>query len=137
MIQTVNNNLMKIYYSHAMPLYGTEEELNEKQRIVKNIPNVTIVDPGSFQTNIQKRKEGMNYCLKLVEKCHGLVFTRFLNKITAGVGLEVNHALKNGMPVHELRKDKLRKISKPVTYLSRDDTKRLYRTWRFKQLFLS
>ena len=125
MIQTVNNNLMKIYYSHAMPLYGTEEELNEKQRIVKNIPNVTIVDPGSFQTNIQKQKEGMSYCLKLVEKCHGLVFTRFLNKITAGVGLEVNHALKNGIPVHELRKDKLRKISKPVTYLSRDDTNRL------------
>lgn len=128
---------MKIYYSHAMPLYGTEEELNEKQRIVENMPNVTIVDPGSFQDNIEKRNGGMEYCLNLVEKCNGLVFTRFLNKITAGVGKEVNHAIKNDIPVHELRKDKLRKISKPVTYLSRDDTNRLYRRWRFKQLFPS
>ena len=128
---------MEIYYSHAMTIYGTEIETNEKLLILKNIPNAKIVDPGSFQANIQKQKEGMSYCLRLVEKCHGLVFTRFLNKITAGVGLEVNHALKNDIPVHELRKDKLRKISKPVTYLSRDDTNRLYRTWRFKQLFLS
>ena len=128
---------MEIYYSHAMTIYGTEMETSEKLLILKNIPNAKIVDPGSFQANIQKQKEGMSYCLRLVEKCHGLVFTRFLNKITAGVGLEVNHALKNDIPVHELRKDKLRKISKPVTYLSRDDTNRLYRTWRFKQLFLS
>lgn len=128
---------MEIYYSHAMTIYGTEIETNEKLLILKNMPNAKIVDPGSFQTNIQKQKEGMSYCLRLVEKCHGLVFTRFLNKITAGVGLEVNHALKNNMPVHELRKDKLRKISKPVTYLSRDDTNRLYRMWRFKQLFPS
>ena len=116
---------MEIYYSHAMTIYGTEMETSEKLLILKNIPNAKIVDPGSFQANIQKQKEGMSYCLRLVEKCHGLVFTRFLNKITAGVGLEVNHALKNDIPVHELRKDKLRKISKPVTYLSRDDTNRL------------
>ena len=126
---------MKIYYSHAMTIYGTEIETNEKLLILKNIPNANIVDPGSFQNNIRKQKEGMSYCLRLVEKCHSLVFTRFLNKITAGVGLEVNHALKKDMPVYELRKDKLRKISKPVTYLSRDDTNRLYRKWGLKQLF--
>ena len=129
--------LTKIYYSHAMTIYGTEIETNEKLLILKNIPNANIVDPGSFQNNIRKQKEGMSYYLRLVEKCHSLVFTRFLNKITAGVGLEVNHALKKDMPVYELRKDKLRKISKPVTYLSRDDTNRLYRKWRLKQLFSS
>lgn len=129
--------MMKIYYSHAMPLYGTEEELNEKQRIVKNIPNVTIVDPGSFQDNIEKRKGGMEYCLNLVEKCNGLVFTRFLNKITAGVGKEVNHAIKKKIPVQELKNGKLRKVTKPVKYLSRDDTVKMYRIWRIKQLFSS
>ena len=128
---------MKIYYSHAMPLYGTEEELNEKQSIVKNMPNITIVDPGSFQDNIEKRNGGMEYCLNLVEKCNGLVFTRFLNKITAGVGKEVNHAIKKKILVHELKNGKLRKVTKPVKYLSREDTVKMYRVWRIKQLFAS
>ena len=136
MTYTVNNN-MKIYYSHAMPLYGTEEELNEKQSIVKNMPNITIVDPGSFQDNIEKRNGGMEYCLNLVEKCNGLVFTRFLNKITAGVGKEVNHAIKKKILVHELKNGKLRKVTKPVKYLSREDTVKMYRVWRIKQLFAS
>lgn len=136
MTYTVNNN-MKIYYSHAMPLYGTEKELNEKQSIVKNMPNITIVDPGSFQDNIEKRNGGMEYCLNLVEKCNGLVFTRFLNKITAGVGKEVNHAIKKKILVHELKNGKLRKVTKPVKYLSREDTVKMYRVWRIKQLFAS
>ncbi len=129
--------MMKIYYSHAMPLYGTEEESSEKQKILENIPNITIVDPGSYRDNPQKRNGGMEFCLRLVEKCNGLVFTKFLNKITAGVGKEVNHALKKNMSVHELKNGKLRRISKPVKYLTREDTIRLYRVWRFKHLFLS
>lgn len=135
MIQTVNSNIMKIYYSHAIPLYGTEAESSEKQKIVENIPNVTIVDPGSYRDNPQKRNGGMEYCLRLVEKCNGLVFTRFLNKITAGVGKEVNHAIKKKMPVHELKNGKLRKVRKPVKYLSREETVKLYRMWRLKEFF--
>ncbi len=126
---------MKIYYSHAIPLYGTELEVLEKQQILKNFPKARIVDPGSFQKNIRKQKEGMSYCLKLVEKCHGLVFTKFLNKITAGVGLEVNHAIKKRLPVHELKNGKVRKIRKPVKYLSREETVKLYRMWRLKEFF--
>ena len=137
MFWILNNDAMKIYYSHAMLLYGTTLEKIEKRQILKNFPKARIVDPGSFQKNIRKQKEGMSYCLKLVEKCHGLVFTKFLNKITAGVGLEINHAIQKKMPVHELRMGKLRKISKPVAYLSRADTIKLYKIWRFKQLFLS
>lgn len=72
---------MRIYYSHAMPLYGTPEENLQKQQISKNIPKAVIVDPGSYQDNPEKRSGGMMYCLELVEKCNGLVFTRLLDKI--------------------------------------------------------
>ena len=118
---------MKIYYSHAIPLYGTELEVLEKQQILKNFPDAKIVDPGSFQNNSEKRLGGMEYCLNLVEKCNGLVFTRFLNKITAGVGKEINHALKKRLQVHELKNGHVRKIRKPVRYLTREETVKLYR----------
>lgn len=122
--------IMKVYYSHAMPIYGTVKEEKEKRQILENIPEAEIVDPGSFQDNPEKRAGGMNFCLKLVEKCNGVVFTRFLNKITAGVGKEVNHALKKKIQVHELKNGKLRKVNKPVKYLTREATVRLYRIWR-------
>ena len=131
----LNNDAMKIYYSHAMLLYGTTLEKIEKQQILKNFPDAKIVDPGSFQDNIEKRLGGMEYCLNLVEKCNGLVFTRFLNKITAGVGKEVNHAMKECMPVHELKNGKVRKIRKPVRCLTREETVKLYRMWRLKEFF--
>ena len=125
---------MKVYYSHAMAIYGTVKEEKEKRQILENIPEAVIVDPGSFQDNPEKRTGGMNFCLKLVEKCNGVVFTRFLNKITAGVGKEVNHALKKKIQVHELKNGKLRKVNKPVKYLTREATVRLYRIWRITQL---
>lgn len=128
-------DLTRVYYSHAMPLYGTKEEKVERNHILKNMPEVEIVDPGSFQDNPEKRLGGMEYCLRIVEKCHGVVFTRFLGKITAGVGKEVNHAIKKKIPVHELKDGKLKKVTKPVKYLSREETVRLYRIWRLNQLF--
>ena len=135
MFWILNNDAMKIYYSHAIPLYGTELEVLEKQQILKNFPDAKIVDPGSFQNNPEKRLGGMEYCLNLVDKCNGLVFTRFLNKITAGVGKEINHALKKRLQVHELKNGKVRKIRKPVRYLTREETVKLYRMWRLKELF--
>ena len=135
MFWILNNDTMKIYYSHAIPTYGTKLEKIEKRQILKNFPGVKIVDPGSFQNNLEKRLGGMEYCLNLVDKCNGLVFTRFLNKITAGVGKEINHAMKKCMPVHELKKGKVRKIRKPVKYLSREETVKLYRMWRLKEFF--
>jgi len=125
---------MKIYYSHAMPLYGTEVENLEKGQIKENFPESIIVDPGSFRENPEKRLGGMEYCLRLVENCDGLVFTRFLNKITAGVGKEVNHALKRKLSVHELKNGKIRKVTKPVKYLSREETVLLYRIRTFAEL---
>ena len=109
---------MKLYYSHAMPLYGTIVEKEEKQHILKNIPHAEIIDPGSYQDNPEKRLGGMSYCLKLVEKCEAVAFSRFKGKITAGVGNEVNHAISRNMPVYEIKQGKLISVTKSVEYLS-------------------
>ena len=118
--------LEKVYYSHAMPLYGTSKEISEKSQIRKNISTVKIVDPGTYQDNPEKRKGGMDYCLKLVKECDSLVFTKYHDKITAGVGKEVNFAIENKMPVYELNGGKLHRIETPVEYLSVLDTITMY-----------
>ncbi len=109
---------MKVYYSHAIPLYGTIIEKNEKEQILKNIPHAEIIDPGSYQDNPEKRRGGMEYCLKLVEKCETVVFSRFRDKITAGVGKEVNHAISRKISVYEIKKGKLVNVTKSVEHLS-------------------
>ena len=133
---TLGRNKMKVYYAHAMPIYGTKMEMKEKEFILKNLPDAEIIDPGSFQDNIQKQKEGMEYCFKLIEKCQGVIFTKFLNHITAGVGLEINYALSKSIPVHELVDGKLKKVKSKVKYLNRQDTITLYRKLRIANYLL-
>jgi len=117
----------KMYYSHAMTLYGSSIESYEKSQIRKNIPTVKIVDPGKYQDNPEKRRDEMKYCFKLIQDCDGLVFSKYRDKITAGVGLEVNFALEIKIPVYELKEGKLHRTEEPVEHLSRLDTIALYR----------
>ena len=109
---------MKAYYAHAMPLYGTKIEKTEKNQIIENLPDVEIIDPGTFQSNPQKKREGMNYCFKLIKKCNILIFSKFKGKVTSGVGKEVEYALKEKLDVFELNGSKLHRITRPVKYLS-------------------
>ena len=125
---------MKIYYAHAMCIYGTSDEEIEIQQIEENFPDHLIVDPGTYANNPDKRNEGMEYCKKLVLSCDKLVFTRLLGKITSGVGLEINHALESGKVVYELKKNKMKQIKKPVKYISREDTISLYGKYRMKKI---
>jgi hypothetical protein len=53
-----------------------------------------------------------------------------MDKVTAGVGLEVNYALSKGIPVYELRNAKLERTTRTVRYLSREETLRHYDFWR-------
>ena len=110
-----------------MPLYGTKIEELETNHIKKNFPDSVIINPSSFQENPEIRSGGMEFWLKLVEECDRVVFTRFLNKITSGVGLEINHALNKKIPVHELNKGKIQEVTKPLKFLTHDETIKLYR----------
>lgn len=125
---------MKIYYAHAMCIYGTDDEKEEILQIKDNFPDHLIVDPGTYANNPEKRNGGMEYCLNLVSVCDILVFTRLLGKITAGVGLEINHALDSGKFVYALKKDKIKQIKKQVKYISRKNTITLYTKYRIKKL---
>jgi len=116
---------VKAYYAHAIPLYGTKIEKTEKIQIIKNLPEAEIIDPGTFQSNSQKKREGMNYCFKLIKKCNVLIFSKFKGNVTAGVGKEVEYALKEKLDVFELNGSKLHRITKPVKYLSILETIRL------------
>lgn len=117
---------MKVYYSHAMPKYNKPIEALERNQIRKNLPGYSIVDPGPMQGNIQKQRDGMAYCLALVETCEVLVFTRYKSKITSGVGQEINHGLKKGLDIYELVGGKLKLVKTPVKYLSHGETLELY-----------
>lgn len=120
-----------------MCIYGTDDEQAEIMHIKKNFPDHSIVDPGTYANNPEKRKDTMEYCKKLVSDCDKLVFTRLLGKITAGVGIEINHALESGKTVYELKKEKIKQIKKPVKYISRKDTISLYGKYRMKKLLFS
>lgn len=123
---------MKIYYAHAMCLYGTKCEKSEKRAIKKKFSKAKIVDPGFYERILEKTIDKMGYCLKLVEGCDVLIFSRLLGKITAGVGKEVNHALSKGKKVFELSDGKLLKISSPVGYISRFNSVALYVKWEIE-----
>jgi len=75
----------------------------------------------------------MNFCLRLVEKCDIVVFSRLSGKITAGLGKEVNHALKKGKAVYKLTQRGLVRRYQTVKYLPRLATIRLYCIWRRDQ----
>lgn len=121
---------MQLYYAHAMCIYKTEIEKVEIGLIRKHFPTHEIIDPGSFQENTEKSKQGMSYCFRLIDKCDSLVFTRLLGKVTSGVGLEIDHALLKKFPVYELKDGKIRQITKSVKYLSREETWKHYDFWR-------
>lgn len=124
---------MKIYYAHAMCIYGTNDEQEELGHIRNNFPDHSIVDPGSYSDNPEKRRDSMNYCKRLVSGCDILVFTRLLGKITAGVGIEINHALAESKAVFELKNGKVKQVEKPVKFISREDTISLYGKYRMKK----
>lgn len=74
----------------------------------------------------------MSYFLRVVGFCHILVFSRLLGEVTAGVGLEVNHALSLQRPVYELTCDEVNRITDPITPLTRNKTVELFARWRAK-----
>lgn len=122
---------MKIYYAHAICLYGTDDEEMEMEHIANIFPDHDILNP---RLHPDPEENGtMDHYKMLVSSCNMLVFTRLLGKITAGVGLEINHALAEKKMVYELNNGKVKQIKKPVKYISREDTISLYGKYRVKK----
>ncbi len=112
-----------------MCIYGSTFEKAELLSIAAHLPEWEIVNPGTLQ-NKQSKSTGMAYWFSLIDCFDALVFSRLLNRITSGVGLEVNHALARPIPVHELRQGKMVSVADPVLFMTREETLRQFEFWR-------
>jgi hypothetical protein len=121
-----------LYYAHSMCLYGTEVERAEVAAITRWLPYYCVVDPSTLQCHADKEDGdgGMRYFLRVIDRCDALIFSRLLGKVTAGVGLEVNHALTRRIPVYELGDGKVSQVAARVEFLSREETLAQYTLWR-------
>jgi len=117
------------YHAHAICTYGRLTEMQEQAIIRQIFPDHEIVDPGLYEENEEKQLGGMDYCMKLVESCDALAFSRILGKVTSGVGQEVEHALALGRPVYEIIGLGVRQVFEPPRYVSREETRKLYDEW--------
>ncbi len=124
----------RIYHAHPICTYGRLAEQREQLLIRQIFPGYEIVDPGLYKKNEEKRLGGMEYCMKLVDSCDALAFSRILGKVTSGVGLEVEHALASGKAVYELIGNGVRQVSEPLAYVSREETLQLYDEWENENL---
>lgn len=125
-----------VYYAHAYCTYGYPCETTEIRTIRRHLKRHKLINP-SLHDNPRKQIEGMAYCLRLVEQCDVLAFSRIMKKVTCGVGKEVNHALKKGKTVYEITRNGLIRRRRKIGYLAYDATIRLYGVWRRKQWALA
>ncbi len=114
---------MKIYYAHAIPLYDTVSEMAELGLIMRTFPGAEIVNPKEHQP-IESADE-MEHFKSLVRDCDCLVFSRFMGKITAGVGIEANYAIDLGKDVYAIKGQELKRVNRHVKSLSYEETLRL------------
>ena len=124
----------RVYYAHAICMYGWPAERHELRTIRRKFRGSRIVNPAAYSDHPAKRRDTMGFCLTLVAESDTVVFSRILGKITSGVGKEVNHALRLGKTVFEVGAGgKLVRRRTRVTYVSRRATLALYPRWRLVQ----
>ncbi len=71
----------------------------------------------------------MNFYFSLIDQCDIVVFRRLAGKISAGVGKEVNRALRANKAVYELRDGRLIRVRRPVRPISIRETRRLLKQY--------
>lgn len=107
-----------IYYAHAMCLYWHPAEDLELDLTHHAFPRCEIINPAEYNDHRDKRRDVLNFCFRLIDKSDGVIFSRLLGRITAGVGAEVNHALSIGKQVFELKDWEFVPLTKPVRFIS-------------------
>ena len=108
---------MRVFYSHPMKLYGSAAERRDIALIEKRFAGSEVVDPSSYQSEVETGRETEFY-LGLLDTCDLLVFVRHYGNVTEGVKPEIEHALSNGKTVYELRKGSFIPVTGPVADLS-------------------
>jgi len=123
----------RLYYAHAMCTYGWAAERPELVITRRKFRRARIVNPAAYRDHPDKRRDQIGFCLRLVAASHSVVFSRIMGKVTAGVGKEVNHALRLGKPVYEIVAAKVVRRKRRVSYISPRASRTLYEKWRLQQ----
>ena len=113
------NGQKTVYFAHAQPVYGTDEEKANLASIARWFKDHAIVNPAEVK---EYHIRDMNFYLGVVEKCDALVFTKFKGFVMGGVGKEVERALELGKKVYELSGVGFTRIESTPRYLSHDET---------------
>jgi hypothetical protein len=122
-----------VYYAHPICTYGRLVEHRELTIIRRRFGRSEIVNPADYRYDPEKLRDQIGFCLDLVARADLVVFSRLLGKVTAGVGKEVNHALKLGKRVYEIAAGRIVERHRRVTYITPRATRSLYRKWRRQQ----
>jgi hypothetical protein len=131
----------RIFYSHSMIVYGTDDEQVEKELIRNKFRDFGIVSPKFyegdnekmekdmdklFEDNDGKKVEEMEFYKMIVGSCQMLVYSKWKNEIPSGVAIEVNHAIDIGIPVFELAGDEFLPQKAHVDGISYEETVKMY-----------
>lgn len=109
----------RVYFAHAQPVYGTEEEKTQLTSIAGCFPGYWIVNPAAVK---DYKIRDMSFYLGVVDECDALVYTKFHGVVMGGVGKETQRALESGKKVYELSETGFTKIEKAPKYLSHEET---------------
>lgn len=136
-----NHDSGRVFYSHSMMNYGTDEEKKEKELIQTAFDDFGIVSPkfydGSnkrmnidmdrlYEFNNGTQVQEMEFYKMIVSSCQMLVYIKWEGHIPSGVEIEVNHALDIGIPVFELVGDEFIQQKSHVDGLSFEETSNMY-----------
>lgn len=131
----------RVFYSHSMMIYGTDDEQVEKERINNMFSDFGLISPKFYEgdseeeidemgklygDNDGKKIEEMEFYKIIVSSCQMLVYSKWKGEITSGVATEVNHAIDIGIPVFELDGDELIPQKDHVHGLSYKETTKMY-----------
>ncbi len=110
------NLVPKIYYSHPMSIYGTNEEKEELEILEENYPVSEIFNPSDYKEEWKtlNGKEIMKKCFDKIKKSDIVVFSgiRKENKCFIGKGVyeEVMFAKKTGKTVYYIQKNLIKNV---------------------------
>lgn len=131
----------RVFYSHSMMVYGTDDEQIEKELIRNTFSDFGIVSPKFYEGDDEKMEDDMDKLIEgndgkeveemefykmIVSSCQMLVYSKWKNEIASGVAIEVNHAIDIGIPVFELAGHEFLPQKVHVDGLSYEETVKMY-----------
>lgn len=106
---------MRIYLAHPVSDYGSQRQVDAIRLLTSQCWQVENPDQPHHAKAYQER--GMQHFVEVVEDCDGVAFLRFPDgSIGAGVGKEIETALRRGLMVWDISNGKLKNNGTMMPY---------------------